>query len=368
MVPPTLALSAAWSWRLLAVGVVVYFVTTFLAGLLIVIVPVFLALLLTALLHRPVAFLRRWLPAWLAALGVLVACFVVVGAVGWLLAVRIQGQAGTLAIQAQQVIEELRPLAQRLPGIGGGSSDLLTEAQGWMQGHSSMLVSGVLTAGQFLAKAVTGLVLSFFLTLFFLMDGERQWSWLVRLLPRHARPAANGAGHRAFAVLAGYITGTTIIAIIHAVVIGVALWLLGTPLVLVLAVLVFIGSYIPIVGAFLFGGLSVLVTLVAGGLWAALILLGVLLAENLLEAHVYQPLIMGHTVRLHPVAILLVLAAGGLLGGIFGAIAAVPIAAAVSAAVKYLTGIEDINGDPVRGEDRMAPQRPPRVVHRRRRR
>jgi predicted PurR-regulated permease PerM len=167
-------------------------------------------------------------------------------------------------------------------------------------------------------------------------------------------------------VLSGWITGTAIIALIHGVVIGLTLWLLGTPLAVVLAVLVFIGSFIPIIGAFVFGGFAVLVTLVTQGLVAAAILLGVLIVENLLEGHVYQPLIMGRTVRLHPVAILLGLAVGGLLAGIMGAIVAIPLIGALHAAVKYLTGIEDIDGNSLRDEDRMEPEPPPVVARGRR--
>jgi predicted PurR-regulated permease PerM len=360
-VPRPLAIAAAWSWRLLVVGALAYLVVTFLAGIPVVSVPIFLALLLSALLHRPAALLRRVLPDWLAALTVLIGAAVVIGGIGYFVTFRVQSNAATLADQAQHVVDQLRRLAERIPGVGGGSGDLLGTIQDWVKSHSATLVSGALAAGRVLAELVTGLVLTVFLTLFFLMDGEREWQWVVRLLPARARPVANGAGHRAFSVLSGWIWGTAIIAVIHAVVIGVTLWLLGTPLVIVLAVLVFIGSFIPIIGAFVFGGLSVLVTLVAVGLWPAVILLGVLLAENLLEGHVYQPLIMGRTVRLHPVIILVALTVGGVLAGIMGAIAAIPVAAAVSAAVKYASGAEDIDGNAVPGAGRPVPE-PPRAV------
>ncbi|HET8590274.1 MAG TPA: AI-2E family transporter [Nakamurella sp.] len=360
-VPRPLAIAAAWSWRLLVVGALAYLVVTFLAGIPVVSVPIFLALLLSALLHRPAALLRRVLPDWLAALTVLIGAAVVIGGIGYFVTFRVQSNAATLADQAQHVVDQLRRLAEHIPGVGGGSGDLLGTIQDWVKSHSATLVSGALAAGRVLAELVTGLVLTVFLTLFFLMDGEREWQWVVRLLPARARPVVNGAGHRAFSVLSGWIWGTAIIAVIHAVVIGVTLWLLGTPLVIVLAVLVFIGSFIPIIGAFVFGGLSVLVTLVAVGLWPAVILLGVLLAENLLEGHVYQPLIMGRTVRLHPVIILVALTVGGVLAGIMGAIAAIPVAAAVSAAVKYASGAEDIDGNAVPGAGRPVPE-PPRAV------
>ena len=361
--PPALALAAAWSWRLLVIGAVIWFAVTWISGLTVVWVPIVLSLLLAALLKRPALWLRRRMPRWLAALLVLVGALLVLAGVGYLISLRVAGQSQELVVQAQGVLGRLQDRVSSLPGIGAGGRSVVQKISDYVQAHSGTIVSGAFTAGTYAVEFVTGLVLTFFLTLFFLMDGDRMWAWLVRLVPRRAQPATNGAGHAAYRVLSGWITGTAIIALIHAVVIGITLQLLGTPLVVVLAFLVFIGSFIPIVGAFLFGGLAVLVTLVTQGLVAAGILLAVLVAENLLEGHVYQPLIMGRTVRLHPVAILLGLAVGGLLAGIMGAIIAIPLIGAVHAAVKYLTGIEDIDGNALREEDRMAPEPPPVVAH-----
>jgi predicted PurR-regulated permease PerM len=361
-VPRSLPVAAAWSWRLQAVGAVVWFTVGFVSRLTVVWVPIVLSLLLAALLKRPTLWLRRYLPRSAAAILVLVAALLVVAGVGWLVGMRVSGQTAQLYDQAQGVLGDLRDRVSSIPGIGAGSGDVVDRLSSYLSSHSSTIVSGAFTVGQYAVEVVTGLVLTFFLTLFLLIDGDRMWAWLIRLLPRRAQPATNGAGHAAFRVLSGWITGTAIIALIHAVVVGVTLQLLGTPLVIALAVLVFVGSFLPIIGAFVFGGFAVLVTLVTQGLVAALILLGVLLGSNLLEGHVYQPLIMGRTVRLHPVAILLGLAVGGLLAGIMGAIIAIPLIGALHAAIKYLTGIEDIEGNPLRDEDRMAPLTPPRVA------
>lgn len=361
-VPPALVIAAAWSWRLLAVGAVVWLTVTFVAGLPVVWVPIVLSLLLAALLKRPTLWLRRLLPRSAAALVVVLGALAAVAGIGYLISLRVRGQSTQLYDQAQTVLAELQQRVTSIPGIGAGSGDVVSRISSYLESHSSTIVSGAFTVGQDAVDVLTGLVLTFFLTLFLLIDGDRMWSWLVRLLPRRAQPPTNGAGHAAFRVLSGWITGTAVIALIHAVVIGVALQLLGTPLVFVLAVLVFIGSFIPIVGAFLFGGFAVLVTLATQGLVPALVLLAVLIAENLLEGHVYQPFIMGHTVRLHPVAILLGLAVGGLLAGIMGAVIAIPLIGALHAGVKYLTGVEDIDGNPLRDEDRMAPMPPPRAA------
>lgn len=324
-----------------------YLVVTFLASIPVISIPIFLALVFAALLHRPTGFLRRFLPNWLAALIVLIGTMAVIGAILTLVVLRIQSSASSLIAQGQDVFNQARNLVHGLPGVGNGSASLVDRAENWVNSNSSTLLSGAYAAAELTVELITGLVLTIFLTLFFLIDGEQQWGWVIRLLPARARPVANGAGHRAFSVLSGWISGTTIIAAIHAVVIGITLWLLGTPLVLVLIVLIFFGSFIPIVGAFVFGGLAVLVTLLTVGSWPALILLAVLIVEDLLEGHVYQPFIMGRTLRLHPVVIVIALTVGGSLAGIIGAIAAVPVAAAVSAAVKYIAGIEDIDGTPL---------------------
>jgi len=358
-VPGPLVVTASWAWRLLLVGAVGWVVVRFLAGLTLVTVPVMLSLLLAALLQRPTLALRRHLPRWIAALLVEVSALAVLGGVGYLVAVRVQGQAAGLVDRAAQVLGQIRSLVAGLPGIGSGSTSLVDRLTSWLQSHGAELLSGALAAGTVVVEVVAGVVLTLFLTLFLLVDGDRIWSWLVRLLPHRVRPAANGAGHRAWRVLSGWVGGTALIALIHAVVIGLALGLLGVPLAFVLALLVFVGSFLPILGAFVFGGFACLVTLVSVGLGKAVVLLVVLVVEDLLEGHVYQPLIMGRSVRLHPVAVLLALAVGAELDGIVGAIIAVPLAAAVHAAVKYLTGLEDLDGRPLTDEDRMAPEAPP---------
>jgi predicted PurR-regulated permease PerM len=341
-------------------------VLSLLARLSLITVPLAVALLMTALLHRPAAVLRRFLPRGVAALVVVSGALALVGGIGYALALRVQSQAASLAVQAQDVLARLRGHLTSVPGLGNSSGTMVDRLSGWIQSHTSTVINGALSLGVVAVDVLTGVALTVFLTLFLVSDGDRMWAWVVRLLPAHLRSSTNGAGHRAFAVLTAWITGTTVIALIHALVIGAALWWLGTPLTIVLAILVFIGSFIPVVGAFVFGGLAVLVTLVTVGPGAGITLLAVLVVEDLLEGHVYQPLIMGRSLSLHPVVILLALAVGAVLGGIPGALVAVPVTASAAAAVKYLTGLEDIHGRPLANEDRMHPQPPPDRLPRRR--
>lgn len=193
---------------------------------------------------------------------------------------------------------------------------------------------------------VTGLLVTLFLTFYFLQEGDRIWSWVVRLLPQAVQPSVRGAGYRSWHVLSSWVVGTAVIALFHGVVVGVSLVLLGVPLAAPLAVLIFVGSFIPIVGSLGFGSLALLVALVSQGWVPALILLAIMLVNSQIEAHLLQPFIVGRAVHLHPAAVVLALTAGGLVGGIFGAIITIPIVASAHAAVKYLTGVEDLHGNP----------------------
>ncbi len=363
--PRWLTTAGAWAWPVLLVGAVAYVLGHVLAGFTVVTIPILVSLLFVALLQRPTVALRRVLPPSIAALIVLVFGVGAIGLVGFFVYARVRDQGPALVDQAQEIVNRAADLINDIPGSSGAADDLQAQAQDWLSSNGSVLVGDALTATTLIGELITGLVLTVFLTFFLLSDGERIWAWLVRLFPTRLRGPVNGAGVRGFGVLSGWITGTAIIALIHSIVIGLLLWLLGTPLVLPLAVLLFIGSFIPVVGAFLFGGFSVLVTLVSVGPGPAAIVLGALLAENLLESHVYQPIIIGRAVKLHSVAILLVLTAGALAAGLAGAIFAVPVAAAVHAAVKYLTGIEDVHGRPLRDEDRSEPVAPPEFGSRR---
>jgi predicted PurR-regulated permease PerM len=182
-VPTSLARAAAWSWRLLVVGTVVWCTATFLARLTLVVVPVVLALLLAALLQRPVIRLRRFLPRAAAGLLVLLGALTAMTLVGWFVAVRVQAQAPSLLRQAGAVLGQLRSRVSTLPGVGGGSGNVIDALNAWVQAHGSVLLTGAFTAGHVLMDAVAGALLTVFLTLFLLIDGDRIWNWLLHLLP-----------------------------------------------------------------------------------------------------------------------------------------------------------------------------------------
>ena len=361
-VPAGLAVAAAWCWRILIVAVTFLALMLLFHRLYLVVLPVSFSFLLAALLHPLVLLLRKWgLPRPLATWGTLIITFLVLSAIGWFVVQQASADYDRLVNQVDDVIRQLRGYIERIPGTNHIQlQDLQDRVLNALKSHTQTVASGLLTAGTVVGEAITGLIVTFFVTFFFLDDGDRMWSWTVRLFPHDVQPSVRGAGYRAWHVLSGWIVGTAIIAAFHGVVIGTVLFLLGVPLAFPLAVMVFLGSFIPIVGAVLFGGLAVLVTLVAQGPISAFILLAVLLVENQVEAHLLQPFVVGRAVRLHPVAIVIALTGGGLLGGIFGAILAIPVVACAHAAVKYLTGVEDVRGRPRRlDDDRMKPEPPP---------
>ncbi len=188
----------------------------------------------------------------------------------------------------------------------------------------------MVTGGKIVLELLTGLVLTVFITFFLLKDGAKIWHWLIRGFRPHARRRVSRAGDAGWRTLVNYMRGTVLIAAIHALFIGLALWLLGVPLLVPFIVLVFLAAFVPIIGILVVGALAILVALATKGWVAAVILLAVLLVENQLEGHLLQPLVMGRLVRLHPLAIILVLAVGAIVAGIPGAIVAVPLTAVIT--------------------------------------
>ncbi|HWD61235.1 MAG TPA: AI-2E family transporter, partial [Humibacter sp.] len=197
---------------------------------------------------------------------------------------------------------------------------------------------GALSIGSTLGHVLTGVLLTAFSTLFILIDGKGIWGWIVRIFPRRARAAIDGAGRAGWVTLTNFARVQVLVASIDAVGIGLVAFFLGLPLVIPIAVLVFLGSFIPIVGAVITGALAVVVALVYNGWVAALIMLIGVLAVQQLEGHVLQPLIMGSAVKVHPLAVVLVVATGSLLAGIPGALFAVPFAAVLNVMVRYVSG------------------------------
>ncbi|GAB3803465.1 AI-2E family transporter [Humibacter antri] len=338
--PRGVRISAAWSWRLLLIGAVIAVVVFLIVQLRLIVVPVLVAVLLAALLVPFVDWLanHRW-PRWLAIVVALVAVLVVVGGLVVLVVWQIRGEAQALQHSSTQAFDDFKAWLQGPPlELTDKQIDsYVAQALKALQQDSQVLISGALSIGSTLGHVLTGAVLTAFSTLFILIDGKGIWSWIVRIFPRRARAATDGAGHAGWITLTSFARVQVLVASIDALGIGLVAFFLGLPLVVPIAVLVFLGSFIPIVGAVITGALAVVVALVYNGWVAAIIMLAGVLAVQQLEGHVLQPLIMGSAVKVHPLAVVLVVAAGSLLAGIPGALFAVPFAAVLNVMVKYVS-------------------------------
>jgi len=271
---------------------------------------------------------------------------------------------GDLSDQASQGVDEA--LAWLSDGPLNVSTDQLDQLIG--QGRDQLsenvdtLLSGALSVTTTVGHVAAGALIALFCTFFFLLDGRTVWAWIVGLLPLSVRERVHQAGRRGIVTLSGYTRTQILVALVDATGIGLGAAILGVPLAVPLATLVFVGSFIPIVGAIATGAVAVLVALVAKGWVVALIMLGVVLLVQQLEGHILQPLLMGHAVSLHPVAVLLVVAAGSMAAGIVGALFAVPIAAVLNTVVLYLHGHDKF---PQLGTDDHLELRPPGLFSRR---
>ncbi len=331
-VPSLLRVTAAWCWRLLLVALVAYLLFKAVEALRLIVIPLFAALLLCALLQPLTKLLRRiGLPALAATWCTVLVVIGILFGLGTLIANQVRADYPRLASETRKTLHELQsyltgpPFHLSSTRLDTLSSKLLT----YLSHHRSVVEGTVLTGGKYFLEVLTAMILTVFITFFFVKDGEKIFAFLISGLRPGPRRRARGAGSKAWQALVSYIRGTTVVAAIHAVVIGLALWLLGVPLLVPLVILVFIAAYVPLIGILVVGALAILITLATTGYVAALILLAVFLAENQLESHLLQPLVVGRVVKLHPLAIILVLAAGGIIAGIPGAIVAVPISAMV---------------------------------------
>ncbi|SFU02909.1 AI-2E family transporter [Arthrobacter sp. ov118] len=340
-IPYGVRIAAAWAWRMGLILLVVGALIWMLSHVSFLIIPVLVAALLAGLLS-PVSrwLVRRHVPKGLAvAITILGFIGAIVGALTLVGRQLIQG-FGELWSQALTGVHQVQTWLSEGPlHLTAAQIDkYIEEGAAALQNNSSSILSGALTFGSTAGHFAAGLVLALFVLIFFLLEGDRIWAFLVRLLPRRARRATDGAGRRGWASMVSYTRIQMFVAFVDAVGIGVGAALLGVPLALPLGVLVFLGSFIPVVGALVTGAIAVLLALVANGPVNALFMLAVVLGVQQLEAHILQPLVMGKAVALHPVAVILSVAAGSYLAGIPGALFSVPLLAVANSSIRYIAG------------------------------
>lgn len=347
--------AAAWSWRFLVIAAAAGVIFWVLGVFKLIVLSLLVAALLTVLVEPAMRLCRstlrmpRALAAAITLIGFILVVVGLVGGAGASMVAGFQNLKGKARDGFDTVIDWLAngPLqidSQQL-------DNYVQQVEGKLQDNANTIVGGVMSATSGVVTMLTGLVLALFCMFFFLKDGRRMWHYTVRLFPSAARRDVNEAGIRAWKTLGAYTRTQIQVALIDAVGIAVVALVLGVPLWFPIGVLVFVGAFIPIVGAFVTGAIACLVALVDQGPSVALLMmLGVLVVQQV-ESNVLQPFLQGTQLSLHPVVVVLAVAAGSGLAGIFGAMFAVPLVAMTNVGVNYLAGKDmypELSHDPNR--------------------
>ncbi|HEX5762341.1 MAG TPA: AI-2E family transporter [Solirubrobacterales bacterium] len=325
--------------NLIVIGAAVVLGLWVLSKLRIVVVPVLAGVLIATLLVPPADYLRRrGMPSAIAT--------------GFVMLLSALGLAGVFALIGPPFIDQFDELEQSVEeGIDevvgwlvegplhlerSEIDDAIDRGLSTLGEQSGTIGEGVLSGASLLAEIIAGLLLLIVLVFFFVHDGRRMWDWALSLAPGRHRETMDGAGREAWTAVSGYMRGVALIAVVDAILIGIALALIGVPLVVPLMVVVFLGAFIPLVGAFVAGAVAVLVALISEGIVAAGLVAGAIFVIQQVEGDLLYPNIVGRVIRLHPVAILLALTAGTVVAGIVGALLAVPVAAAAWVAYDHV--------------------------------
>ncbi len=342
-VPTGLRLAAAWSWRVILVGVLLYGLSRVLGYLSEVVIPLSVAVLLAAMLSPVALRLRRWGlhrgPA--TAVTVLGGLALIIGALV-LIGTQIAAQATELSANVVTGFNNLLATLERsnLPLSSGffDTSQWGDRIQTFLADSQSTIATYAAEIGTRVGHFLAGTAITLFSLFYFLYDGRGIFTFLLRFFPRESRARVDHAASNGWHALSGYVRATILVALSDAVGVLVAALIIGVPVAPALAALVFIGAFVPLVGAFVSGFVAVLVALVALGWVQALFMLGAIIVVMQLEGHILQPFLLGRAVKLHPLAVLLAIAIGIIVGGIVGALLAVPLLAFVKSFIQYLHG------------------------------
>jgi predicted PurR-regulated permease PerM len=343
-VPYGIRLAAAWTWRLAVIAVGIWGLLWLVAAFQVIVVPLLVATLVTALLLPAVDRLHRLgVPRGLAVAGTLLGVLALVVGLLTLVGTQIVTGFGDLQEQAAAGWREVeRWLATGPLNLSGAQIEqYVSAARAQVSANSDQLVQGAMQFTSTAGHVITGFFLAVFAAIFFLHDGERIWRWLQRLLPAEARDRLDVAARRGWVTLTAYVRATVIVALVDGAGIGIGAAILGVPLAAPLGVLVFLGAFVPIVGALVTGAVAVLVALVAEGPVTALLMLAIVIAVQQAESHILQPLLLGRAVSVHPLGVVLAIAAGVLVAGVVGALFAVPLVAVLNTVTLSLTGARD---------------------------
>jgi putative heme transporter len=338
-VPWGVRVAAEAGWRLLVLAGTLWVLMTVISTVQLVVFAFVCALLITALLQPTVARLKHHgVPRGPATALTAILGFVIMGLIGWFVTWQVMENIDALSNQIQNGIDDLRNWLLKSPFhvTDKQINQIAKNLREAIGANADQITSTGLEGVQVVVEALTGILLVFFSTLFLLYDGDRIWQWSLKLVPAAAREGVAGAGPRAWRTLTAYVRGTVLVALIDAIFIGLGIYFLKVPMAVPLAVFIFLFSFIPLVGAVASGALAVVVALVTQGVFTAGMTLVVILAVQQIEGHILQPFILGRAVRVHPLAVVLSVTAGGIVAGIGGAVVAVPLVAVTNTVVSYL--------------------------------
>jgi predicted PurR-regulated permease PerM len=349
-VPWGLDLAAAWSWRAIVIAVAGYAIFWVLGFFSVITLPLVIALLITALASPLVNVLHRvGIPRGLATITVVLGGLAAVALLLTFVGQQVAGGAADLADSTVRGLGEIRDWLEEGPlELSDSQIDgYIEQIQDAIRENSrDGVVDQVTEVGAALGHVVAGFFIVLFASYFFLADGERIWSWAVRLAPRAARERVDSSGRVAWISLTQFVRATVIVALVDAIGIMIGAAIIGVPFVLAIGVLVFLGAFVPMVGATVAGSVAVLVALVDQGPLAALAMLAVVIGVQQLEGHILQPFLMGRWVSVHPLGVIVAIGAGVIVAGIAGALVAVPLAAALNAVVQHLASHTAPGDDP----------------------
>ncbi|MFH8365874.1 AI-2E family transporter [Streptomyces sp. NPDC018031] len=338
-VPYGVRVAAEVGWRLLVLAGTVWVLMRVISSVQLVVLSFTVSLLITALLEPTVGRLRRrGVPRGLATAIVFISGFVVMGLVCWFVVWQVMENVDDVSAEVQRAIDDFRDWLTKGPFhvTEDQINDIAKNLRQAVGDNTEEITTAGLEGVTVIVEVMTGILLAMFSTLFLLYDGPKIWAWALKLVPAPAREGVAGAGPRAWQTLTAYVRGTVIVALIDAIFIGVGIYFLDVPMAVPLAVFIFLFAFIPLVGAVISGALAVVVALVTVDAFTAAMVLIVVLAVQQIEGHILQPFILGRAVRVHPLAVVLSVAAGSLIGGIGGAVVAVPLVAVTNTVVGYL--------------------------------
>ncbi|WP_229928760.1 AI-2E family transporter [Kitasatospora xanthocidica] len=351
-VPSGLRTAAGYTWRLGLLGVGAYLAVDVLARLELPVIALFVALVVTSVLRPPVDLLARVMPRSLAVLLAFLCSVAVIGGVLTLVGTTVADEWSRLGNELRGGLGRIdhwltgAPLHLR-PGT---VTDLRAKIGDFIAAHRSTLISTALSGAGRAVELVTGLALAVFCSVFFLHSGDRMWSWAQRQLPARSRTVWDRAGRAAWRTFSGYTRGVLIVAGTNAVLVGIALAVLRVPLVLPLTVLEFVAALVPLIGSPIALAIAAVVALAARGPVIALLVLALIVIIGQLEGHLLHPLVLGWSVRLHPVVIALSVTGGAVLAGVLGAVVAVPVVSVAWAVVGELRDLRGHRGPPDGGD------------------